>query len=178
MKHAGNAFKYLSLLLMLLLFPCQETLAQNGNVKGTVVADDGPVIGATVRVKGQPNAATVTDLDGNFVLKAPKGATLQISYLGYKDKEIKVGNGPIDVTLESDAQALNEVVVVGYGQMKRADLTGSVAYPCQRLSRAVSPSGVCQTTRLSTNTGSRIRCLTSSTRTTSASGLTRASAME
>ena len=53
MKHAGNAFKYLSLLLMLLLFPCQETLAQNGNVKGTVVADDGPVIGATVRVKGE-----------------------------------------------------------------------------------------------------------------------------
>lgn len=118
MKHAGNAFKYLSLLLMLLLFPCQETLAQNGNVKGTVVADDGPVIGATVRVKGQPNAATVTDLDGNFVLKAPKGATLQISYLGYKDKEIKVGNGPIDVTLESDAQALNEVVVVGYGTIR------------------------------------------------------------
>ena len=126
MKHAGNAFKYLSLLLMLLLFPCQETLAQNGNVKGTVVADDGPVIGATVRVKGQPNAATVTDLDGNFVLKAPKGATLQISYLGYKDKEIKVGNGPIDVTLESDAQALNEVVVVGYGTMRKADLTGAV----------------------------------------------------
>ena len=126
MKHAGNAFKYLSLLLMLLLFPCQETLAQNGNVKGTVVADDGPVIGATVRVKGQPNSATVTDLDGNFVLKAPKGATLQISYLGYKDKEIKVGNGPIDVTLESDAQALNEVVVVGYGTMRKADLTGAV----------------------------------------------------
>lgn len=51
-------------------------------------------------------------------MKAPKGATLQISYLGYKDKEIKVGNGPIDVTLESDAQALNEVVVVGYGIMR------------------------------------------------------------
>ena len=51
-------------------------------------------------------------------MKAPKGATLQISYLGYKDKEIKVGNGPIDVTLESDAQALNEVVVVGYGTMR------------------------------------------------------------
>ena len=127
MRHAGNAFKYLSLLLTLLLFPCGGAYAQNGNVKGTVVADDGPVIGATIRVKGSPNLATVTDLDGNFTLKVPKGATLQISYLGYKDKEVKVGNGPIDVTLIADAQALSEVVVVGYGQMKRADLTGSVA---------------------------------------------------
>lgn len=85
MKHAGNALKYLSLQFIFVAFPYQTAVAQNGNVKGTVVADDGPVIGATVRVKGQPNSATVTDLDGNFVLKAPKGATLQISYLGYKD---------------------------------------------------------------------------------------------
>ena len=127
MRHAGNALKYLSLLFMFVAFPYQNAVAQNGNVKGTVVADDGPIIGATVRVKGQPNMATVTDLDGNFTLKAPKGATLLISYLGYKDKEVKVGNGPIDVTLVTDAQALSEVVVVGYGQMKRADLTGSVA---------------------------------------------------
>ena len=88
MKHAGNALKYLSLLFIFVAFPYQTAVAQNGNVKGTVVADDGPVIGATVRVKGQPNSATVADLDGNFVLKAPKGATLQISYLGNKDKEI------------------------------------------------------------------------------------------
>lgn len=126
MKHAGNALKYLSLLFMFVAFPYQNAVAQNGNVKGTVVADDGPIIGATVRVKGQPNMATVTDLDGNFTLKAPKGATLQISYLGYKDKEVKVGNGPIDVTLVTDAQALSEVVVVGYGTMRKADLTGAV----------------------------------------------------
>ena len=127
MRHAGNAMKYLAFSLMLLLAPAQQAMAQNNSVKGTVVADDGPIIGATVRVKGSPNLATVTDLDGNFVLKVPKGATLQISYLGYKDKEVKVGNGPIDVTLVADAQTLSEVVVVGYGQMKRADLTGSVA---------------------------------------------------
>ena len=126
MKHAGNALKYLSLLFMFVAFPYQNAVAQNGNVKGTVVADDGPIIGATVRVKGQPNMATVTDLDGNFTLKAPKGATLQISYLGYKDKEVKVSNGPIDVTLVTDAQALSEVVVVGYGTMRKADLTGAV----------------------------------------------------
>ena len=112
MKHAGNALKYLSLLFIFVAFPYQTAVAQNGNVKGTVVADDGPVIGATVRVKGQPNSATVTDLDGNFVLKAPKGATLQISYLGYKDKEIKVGNGPIDVTLESQPIFVIDGVII------------------------------------------------------------------
>lgn len=112
MKHAGNALKYLSLLFIFVAFPYQTAVAQNGNVKGTVVADDGPVIGATVRVKGQPNSATVADLDGNFVLKAPKGATLQISYLGYKDKEIKVGNGPIDVTLESQPIFVIDGVII------------------------------------------------------------------
>ncbi len=127
MRHADNALKYLSLLFIMLIFPYGGVFAQSNNIKGTVVADDGPVIGATVRVKGSPKVATVTDLDGNFTLNAPKGATLQISYLGYKDKEVKVGNGPINVTLIADAQALSEVVVVGYGQMKRADLTGSVA---------------------------------------------------
>ena len=78
-------------------------------------------------MKGSPNVAAVTDLDGNFTINAPKGATLQISYLGYKNKEVKVGAGHLDVTLLQDAELLNEVVVVGYGQMKRADLTGSVA---------------------------------------------------
>lgn len=52
MRHAGNALKYLSLLFMFVTFPYQNAVAQNGNVKGTVVADDGPIIGATVRVKG------------------------------------------------------------------------------------------------------------------------------
>nr|WP_297657358.1 TonB-dependent receptor [uncultured Prevotella sp.] len=126
MKHAGYAFKYLSLLIVMLIFPYGGVFAQSNNIKGTVVADDGPIIGATVRVKGSPKVATVTDLDGNFTLNAPKGATLLISYLGYKDKEVKVGNGPVKVTLDSDTQALNEVVVVGYGTMRKSDLTGAV----------------------------------------------------
>ncbi len=127
MKHVGYAMKCLVLLLMLLVFPSGGAYAQGNSVKGTVLGDDGPVIGATIRVKGSPNVATVSDLDGNFTIKAAKGATLQISYLGYKDKEVKVVNGHMEITLVPDAQALNEVVVVGYGQMKRADLTGSVA---------------------------------------------------
>lgn len=126
MKHASIAMKSLALSLALSLAP-MGAMAQGNSVKGTVVGDDGPVIGATIRVKGSPNVAAVTDLDGNFSINAPKGATLQISYLGYKNKEVKVGAGHLDVTLLQDAELLNEVVVVGYGQMKRADLTGSVA---------------------------------------------------
>lgn len=126
MKHASNAMKTLVLSFALSLAPIGGAMAQGNAVKGTVVGDDGPVIGATIRVKGSPNVAAVTDLDGNFTINAPKGATLQISYLGYKNKEVKVGTGHLDVTLLQDAELLNEVVVVGYGQMKRADLTGSV----------------------------------------------------
>ena len=127
MKHASTAMKALALSFALSLAPINGAWAQGNAVKGTVVGDDGPVIGATIRVKGSPNVAAVTDLDGNFTINAPKGATLQISYLGYKNKEEKVGAGHLDVTLLQDAELLNEVVVVGYGQMKRADLTGSVA---------------------------------------------------
>ena len=115
--------------------------AQNQAIKGTVVGDDGPVIGATVRVKGNAKLATVTDLDGNFTINAPKGATLQVSYLGYKDKEIKVSGTHMDVTLSQDAELLNEVVVVGYGSMKRSDLTGSVSSVGEKaISKSVATS--------------------------------------
>ena len=126
MRHADKAMKTLVMLFVLLLSSI-GMYAQNSMVKGTVVADDGPVIGATVRVKGATNVATVTDLDGNFTIKANKGAVLQISYLGYQDKEVKVNSDRITVSLVVDAQSLQEVVVVGYGHMKRADLTGSVS---------------------------------------------------
>lgn len=99
MKHASTAMKALALSFALSLAPINGVWAQGNAVKGTVVGDDGPVIGATIRVKGSPNVAAVTDLDGNFTINAPKGATLQISYLGYKNKEVKVGAGHLDVTL-------------------------------------------------------------------------------
>ncbi len=117
------------------------TWAQNQSIKGTVTCDDGPIIGATVRVKGNAKLATVTDLDGNFVINAPKGATLQVSYLGYKDKEIKVSGPRMDVMLAQDAELLNEVVVVGYGSMKRSDLTGSVSSVGEKaISKSVATS--------------------------------------
>src|SRR5574344_166663 len=125
MKRTENAMKALALLFMLVLFPL-GTFAQINTVKGNVSDDGGPIIGATIRLKGSSNAAAVTDLDGNFSVNVPKGTTLEISYLGYKTKEVKVGSGRLDVMLALDNETLNEVVVVGYGTMKRADLTGSV----------------------------------------------------
>ena len=103
--------------------------AQTIKVSGQVVDQDGePLIGATVRVKGS-QTGSVTDIDGNFQLDAPSNATLVVSYVGYKDSEIAVrGRAIIEkIQLESDSQVLDQVVVVGYGTQKKADLTGSVS---------------------------------------------------
>lgn len=88
---------------------------------------DTPLIGATIQVKGTSTGA-ITDFDGNFILKLKKGATISISYIGYKPQEVKyTGQASINLKMVPDNQALDEVVVVGYGAMKRSDLTGSVA---------------------------------------------------
>lgn len=106
--------------------PSVQIVQQSGKVQGTVVDSNGePIIGATVKVGGQ-KGGTVTDLDGNFTLNAAPGSTLEISYIGFKTQTIKVGKGPVKVTLLDDNQTLNEVVVVGYGTMRKKDLTGSV----------------------------------------------------
>lgn len=106
------------------------TVAQQGKkVTGVVVDGTGePVIGANVVVKGTTNG-TITDFDGNFSIEdVPAGATLQVSYIGYLSKEIPVANqSALKVTLLEDSQALDEVVVVGYGTMRKSDVTGSIA---------------------------------------------------
>ncbi len=84
-----------------------------------------PLIGASVVQKGTQNK-TVTDVDGNFTLDAPEGAPLVISYIGMQDKEVRAADR-MDVVLSDDVSALDEVVVVGYGTQKRANLTGSVS---------------------------------------------------
>ncbi len=102
---------------------------QNITVKGQVVDPDGePLIGATIKVKGS-NTGTVTDFDGNFELSVASDAILEVSYVGYTAREIAVrGRAIIDtIVLESDNIALDQVVVVGYGTQKKADLSGSVA---------------------------------------------------
>lgn len=105
------------------------TQAETIKVKGQIVDDQGePLIGATVKVKGSKGGA-VTDIDGNFQLDAPANATLVVSYVGYKDREIAVRNRAIidKIQLSSDNNVLDQVVVVGYGTQKKADLTGSVS---------------------------------------------------
>ena len=111
-------------LLALLITICVS--AQD--IKGVVVDEtDLPLIGATVRVKGAQTGAT-TDLDGKFTVKAGKNATLVISYIGYQTQEVKAQSGKVlSIKLLPDNAMLEEVVVVGYGSMKKNDLTGSVA---------------------------------------------------
>lgn len=106
---------------------CMLAFAQS-TVTGTVKDANGePMIGVTVLADGKPVA--VTDFDGNFSIPDATASTqLKISYVGYKDQVIKVGNQTtFNITMEEDAMSLNEVVVVGYGTMKKSDLTGSVS---------------------------------------------------
>lgn len=84
-----------------------------------------PMIGATVMVKGT-SQGTVTDIDGLFVLQVPKNAVLVISSVGYKTQEVKANKDQLTLTMEEDTQVLDEFVVVGYGSMRKVDLTGSV----------------------------------------------------
>ncbi len=99
---------------------------QTRKVTGKVTDGTESIIGATVKVKGT-TTVTVTDLDGNFILDAPQGATLEISYIGYVPKEVKVSGqgGPLNIVLHEDNKTLNEVVVVGYGVMKKSDVSGA-----------------------------------------------------
>ena len=110
--------------LLVLLVTAGALFAQN-RVVGTVRDDIGPVIGASVMEKGTQNGA-VTDLDGNYVITVKPGATLVFSSIGYATQEIEVGNqSRINVLLKEDTEFLDEVVVVGYGTMKRSDLSGA-----------------------------------------------------
>ena len=108
-----------------MLFLSFSLMAQTKQVSGTVVDEVGPVAGASVIEKGTQNGA-VTDLDGKWTLSVPQGATIVISSIGYKDVELLVGSQNVyNATLQEDRQLLDEVVVVGYGTMKRSDLSGS-----------------------------------------------------
>ena len=126
MKCTNYCFKPLGLLFLLCLIPLWA-FSQNITVKGVVKDATGEsVIGASVVQKGTSNGI-ITDIDGNFTLNVPSNSTIVISFVGYKTQEIPVaGKTQINVTMKEDTEMLDEVVVVGYGQMKRSDLTGSV----------------------------------------------------
>lgn len=105
-----------------------QAVQQQITVKGTVSDAMGPVIGASVIEKGNKANGIITDMNGNFTLTVKQGATLIVSYIGYKTVEVKVTAGhPLDITLKEDNELLDEVVVVGYGTQKKRDITGAVA---------------------------------------------------
>ena len=111
-----------------LLFSLSLSAQTTKSVSGTVLDKDSePIIGASVSVKGT-TAGTVTDLDGNFSLSGiPDNAVLQISYIGYASQEIAtLGKTSLSIVLKEDAKALEELVVIGYGVVKKNDATGSV----------------------------------------------------
>lgn len=108
------------------LFLSLSAYAQQVSVKGHVKDSTGePVIGANVVVKDNSSIGTITDLNGNFVLSVPQNSTLVISFIGYKPVEMKAAPS-VTVTLHEDAVMLQEAVVIGYGTVKKNDVTGSV----------------------------------------------------
>ena len=101
---------------------------QSSTIRGKVIDTNGdPVIGANIVEKGTTNGTT-TDVEGNFSINAKSGSTLVITFIGYVREEVKANAGRrMEIILQEDSETLEEVVVVGYGTMKKADLTGSVA---------------------------------------------------
>ena len=127
LKHKESfGIRMLTFLIGMLLPLCVS--AQQINVQGTVKDAVGGVPGASVIVKGTTNG-TIADIDGKFSIKAPAGAVLEVSCIGYVTVEVPAGNGqtPLTIVLKEDTELLEEVVVVGYGTIKKSDLTGAVA---------------------------------------------------
>lgn len=106
-----------------------QTVLQSRTIKGQILDENGePLIGVSVVVKGESTVGTITDFDGNFSLEVPSGQKiLVVSYIGYKTQEVTLGTGDtINIKMVLDTQALDEVVVIGYGTMKKRDLTGAI----------------------------------------------------
>ena len=123
-------FKSLQKPLMILFLLCLAPLGAMAQslVKGTVNDEAGePIIGATVKVQGT-STGSITDFNGNFQIQAASDAVLNVSYVGYLTQKVNVaGRTDITIVMKEDAQVLNDVVVVGYGTMKKSDISGSVA---------------------------------------------------
>ncbi len=126
-KIAGPTYKVIGLFVMFICLSMTSAHAQNV-VNGTVIDDTGEaLIGVSVIVQGT-TTGTVTDLDGGFSLEADSDAVLEVSYIGYKTLIVPVnGQSNINVTLGENAEILDEVVVIGYGSVKKSDVTGSVS---------------------------------------------------
>ncbi|MDR1810207.1 MAG: TonB-dependent receptor [Prevotella sp.] len=128
MKEIGKSMLRPLAALLLLTFCIGTIDAQTKSISGTVKENSGePVIGAVVQVKGT-SAGTATDVDGKFTLNVPaNGKTLVVSYMGFATKELPIEGSIFNITLAESATDLDEVIVIGYGSVKKKDLTGSVA---------------------------------------------------
>ena len=123
-----HGFSCMIMALLLALIPT-EIFAQRSILVSGIVMDENnePVIGGTVMVKNT-TIGTTTDLEGHYSINAPDNSVIVFSYIGYKTVEEKVnGRTTINVTMQTDATALDEVVVVGYGTQRRGSITGAVA---------------------------------------------------
>ena len=123
MKNMKKLFAVVALLLMAVV-----AQAQGQTVKGTVLDEVGePMIGATVKAVGG-QGGTVTDLDGNYELKVDqKVKQIEVAYVGYRNQKIQIKNGRADARMSTDKNELNELVVIGYGSVKKGDITNAVA---------------------------------------------------
>jgi len=130
MKNVTKKIQKIPYLFLLMLFSFVTASAQKGiTVRGTVLDSNGEtIIGASVTLKGNNSVGTISDIDGNFVLTVPsEKSVLIVSYVGMKPQEVKVvSRSLIKVTLEDDTKQLEEVVVVGYGQQKKASVVGAI----------------------------------------------------
>lgn len=123
-------FRFRNLCFILIVLVAQNAYAQNKIIAGKVTdSKQEPLIGVNVMVKGNKAIGTITNIDGSYQLSVPSDKTVLVfSYIGYTPQEANVGqNSMINIILKEDAQALDEVVVIGYGTVKRRDLTGAIA---------------------------------------------------
>ena len=127
---------------------------QKVKTTGTVLDQNGEaMIGVSVKVKDNATMGTITDLEGKFSIDAPKGATLEISYIGYKTVTVKAEGTALHITMKEDAEVLDEVVIVGYGSQKEGERNRCCRYGKLRSTR--SPSGTkCITGIAGCSTGS------------------------
>ncbi len=114
-------------LLLWMLFGCLSVSAQGFKVQGTVVDAEGPVIGASVVLKENPAVGVSTDVNGNFSLQVPSAnSVLVVSYVGNETQEVQAKKGAMVITLVASSTAMEDVVIVGYGQQKKASVVGAI----------------------------------------------------
>lgn len=128
MKNVTKQIQKIPLLVFLALFCSMTVMAQQFTARGVVVDNNGdPVIGASVVLKSQTTTGTITDADGNFALNVPEEkASLIVRFIGMKAREVRASKSQMRIVLDNDVQELEEVILVGYGQQKKASVVGAI----------------------------------------------------